>query len=507
MVGKNISSSEKSERGEFFVALVGPTGTDLDAVVEALEAEIRSLRYSVEVIRLSQLLEPFPAYKKPSSTFEDDKTTAYMDAGDAFRRECGYGGAVAALGIGEVTNRRAKLLGGDDDDKIVDLETAYIFRSLKHQDEVEVLRHVYGPLLSVISVYDSEKRRRRRLRLKIEVSGRNRRRSRRAANKLIRRDERGAGKDGLGQNVGKTFHLADFFLDAAGDLRAQCRRVVRLLFGDYWQSPTRDEYAMAVAQVVARRSADLSRQVGAVLVDDVGEIIAAGCNEVPKPGGGVYWGGDAPDLRDIARGTDENELMGQEILREIFEGLSEKKWLKAKFRRKAPRKLVRLAKETSVLEGARVSGLIEFGRVVHAEMNALAYAAAQGVKVRGTRLYCTTFPCHVCARHLLAAGVTEVIYIEPYPKSLAEQLYPQAIVRGDAARVDRLVFRPFTGLSPRAYLELFAFGKRKDPAGFAVPFDAGKAKLRARTPLLNYRTLEDASFLELTGLLRHRKWL
>ena len=82
---------------------------------------------------------------------------------------------------------------------------------------------------------------------------------------------------------------------------------------------------MFMARAAALRSMDLSRQVGAVVVDG-GEIASSGCNEVPKPGGGVYWDGDVPDLRDYPMGKDFNAVMGRKILREVISVQSAAKW-------------------------------------------------------------------------------------------------------------------------------------------------------------------------------------
>ena len=67
--------------------------------------------------------------------------------------------------------------------------------------------------------------------------------------------------------------------------------------------------------------------------------------------------------------------------------------------------------------------LIEFSRTVHAEMAAIVDAARRGVSVQDCNLYTTTFPCHECAKHIVAAGIRRVVYIEPYPKSQALSLH------------------------------------------------------------------------------------
>ena len=130
------------------------------------------------------------------------------------------------------------------------------------------------------------------------------------------------------------------------------------------------------------------------------------------------------------------------------------------------------------LKDTRLDDLTEFGRVVHGEMHALLDAARRGVSTNGATLYCTTFPCHNCAKHIVAAGIKEVRYIAPYPKSLAEDLHPESIVvEPDGPTPRRVRFVPFKGISPAIYAPLFVKtgSKRRKEDGTPVVFDARAA--------------------------------
>ncbi len=97
---------------------------------------------------------------------------------------------------------------------------------------------------------------------------------------------------------------------------------------------------------------------------------------------------------------------------------------------------------------------MEFGRIVHAEMSAITDAARRGLSVKDATLYCTTFPCHMCARHILAAGIMRVVYIEPYPKSMAKELYKGSLNVDDDPEADKksVAFRPFVRhIAPPVY--------------------------------------------------------
>jgi deoxycytidylate deaminase len=489
-----------TDQPELFFALIGPTGTDLDRVTSVLTAELSIVGYTLrDAIRLSQLvhgLKPF-SHLHGLDRPEDERLESYMKAGDEVREGMGHGGALAALAVHEVRRRRGN--------EGVRPATAFLFRSLKHPREVEVLRAIYGSSLFVISVYDSEERRVQSLCRRVERTRGTSDRALEIARVLIRRDQEDSTNLEFGQSVRKTFPLADFFLDAGGDLRHQIERLVHLLFGHPHMSPSRGEYAMFMAQAAALRSADMSRQVGAVIVDEDGEIVAAGCNEVPKPGGGVYWTGDEPDHRDFNRGSDPNALMGREILQEVFGQLKDAGWLADDKAAEDPSALVEEARRMQLFEHARVGNLIEFGRVVHAEMNALVHAARHGLRARDRSLYCTTFPCHGCARHIIGAGIARVVYIEPYPKSLAVELYPEAIAPGATGK--ELVFSAFTGVAPRRYLDSFGFGRRKDPHGYAVKWVPLQARPRAR-PLGSPYLLAEQDLCDiLLDALRDSSWI
>lgn len=121
------------------------------------------------------------------------------------------------------------------------------------------------------------------------------------------------------------------------------------------------------------------------------------------------------------------------------------------------------------LSGAMVANILEFGRIVHAEMAAICDAALRGISLKDGTLYCTTFPCHMCARHIIASGIKRVIFIEPFPKSRAKKLYKRAIKVDEdrEADSDAVEFASFVGVAPNRFLSLFEMVPRKDAQGYA----------------------------------------
>ena len=94
-------------------------------------------------------------------------------------------------------------------------------------------------------------------------------------------------------------------------------------------------------------------------------------------------------------------------------------------------------------------------------------------------MYTTTFPCHGCARHIVASGILRLVYIEPYVKSLAQNLHEDSIYVDDTGNADnRVRFEPFVGLAPRRYMELFPMTNRKEKNGEAVKWSPHTASPR-----------------------------
>jgi dCMP deaminase len=75
-------------------------------------------------------------------------------------------------------------------------------------------------------------------------------------------------------------------------------------------------------------------------------------------------------------------------------------------------------------------------RSTHAEQNAIVQASRHGVAIAGSTLYCTAHACLTCAKLLINAGITRVVYEDPYPDDLAIELFREAgtqVVRFEGA--------------------------------------------------------------------------
>ena len=460
---------------ELVIGLVGAVGSDLKSVCEFLRDELADVQYESHIVRLSRLLHDIPRWKDLQSVIpEEERIRQHMDAGDGLRQVLERNDAMALLAVAAIKDLRADAEPG---------RTAYILDSLKHPAEVETLRDVYGRQFVLVSVYSPRDARLDRLAQLIadshnEPSGAQ---YRPQAEELALRDEADLKND-FGQDVRDTFPKGDIFVDAGNreKLRSALARFIELFFGNPFHTPTREEYGMFVAHAAARRSASLSRQVGAAIATSSGDIIAVGTNEVPFTDGGLCWPGDDPDARDFLLGYETNDRMKRHMLVDLLERLRAAGWVN-----RTDQEIKSLVGEAvagsrgSPLRGSRLMNLIEFNRAVHAEMAALVDAARRGVAVQGATLYTTTFPCHDCAKHIVASGIRRAVYVEPYAKSLAADLYPDAVAVDAAPANSRPVrFDPFVGVSPMQYMETFAAGKRKTADGSKITWTKAGSKPR-----------------------------
>lgn len=117
---------------------------------------------------------------------------------------------------------------------------------------------------------------------------------------------------------------------------------------------TRDQLYMGMADLLALRSTCLRGHVGALIVID------------RRPAGGGYNGAPAgqPECLDVGC-----ETLGD-------------------------------------MEGCQ--------RTIHAELNAIAWAARHGVQTLGATMYCTHAPCKSCAQAIVAAQFNELVYKKDY---------------------------------------------------------------------------------------------
>ena len=492
---------------ELFIGLIGAIGTNTNLVTRLVKDELARVNYRVHEVHAIELLAKFDGWgPKATPVRVDEYYNALSDAGNHFRAKVESRDIMALLAMSAIREKRLATEGGMG---IPAPRTAYVIRSLKTPAEVTALREVYGKSFIALAAYAPKANRKRFLAERIEESH-GLERGGTDTDELVAfvlGREESARENPFGQNVELTFSLADFFIEVGLDveaLRKSIARIVELTFGSFTHAPTRDEFGMFHAVSAGFRSSSLARQVGASICTTEGELIALGCNDVPKAGGGLYWDGDEGDSRDHVRGYDSNDQMKMHFLRDVLTRIQKSGWLQPHLAKLDERELFELAMTPgSLLRQAELMKMIEYGRSVHAEMAALMDAAKRGVSVAGCTLYTTTFPCHNCAKHIVASGLKRVVYVEPYPKSFTLKLYSDSVWidgAGDAARA--VTFEPFVGISFRQYFQLFSMaGIERKINGTLTPWAPERATPRYTEHHSAYLAREALALARLQSLL------
>lgn len=491
-----VSSANTAGGHELVIGLVGAIGVDWKRLVSKLKKELELVGYEARDVSLIQpILEWHPRWPCETQAYEE-LCHRKMDIGNDLRRWTKRKDVLAAVSMAEIRKLRAAhwegLSQGDTNPADRPIERcAYILKSLKTPDEIELLRRVYGDNCFVLAAYSSVKCRKARLAEQIAEShsDSNTAKFEATAAQLMERDEQESGDDS-GQNVQNTFCMADVFIDSdrEEDIARQIERFIQILFGHPFRTPTTVEMGMFQAFGASRCSSSAGRQVGASVVNKWGDLLAVGFNEVAKAFGGHYQDGNPDDGRDHVRRSDSNAEMNRHVLEDLLARFQSRGWLSETYAEKDIAALVQCARSEklldsfsrddagvaqmpSLLKTARIRHGIEFIRAVHAEMAALMSMLRSGVSARECTMYVTTFPCHECAKHIVASGIEEVIFIEPYPKSRVVDLFSDSVVVDDPNAQGKVRFRPYLGIAPHRYLALFQAPQRKTNDGFWVDWE------------------------------------
>ncbi len=185
--------------------------------------------------------------------------------------------------------------------------------------------------------------------------------------------EKGIGEPPEGQQVKKCLERADYLIINEGtlkDLKAKLDHFLHLLDGS--DRPSFHEVFMEIAYTWAKRATCLRRKVGAVIAKDKQQL-TSGYNGAP-------------------RGVPHCAEMGG-CLRE----------------------------KLKIPSGQRH----EICRGTHAEQNAITQAAKFGINIEGGTLYCNCFPCVICTKMILNAGITTVVYDSDYDDALSKEILGQ----------------------------------------------------------------------------------
>lgn len=480
---------------ELFFVFVEPLGGGAKEAARLLEEKLKSHEYEYEInnIEVSNIIaQEAKSAKLPQNDF-------------LFFRNHGISPSQRAKHIFELQewgNELRKLHGNDflakqiirniakfrrehgfeqaDDSSVKipkSVRVAHIVRSLKHEAELELLKAVYGNMLIVVAVsgtYDQHL-----LNHIPNASTTSDKENRKNEFDILYKIDQYDGKR-YGQRVRKIFFKANIFLkNDLSSIKSELNRFLRLLFDLEVYSPSHHERMMYEAFSAGLMSTCLSRQVGAAISNREQELVSTGWNGVPRFGGGLATDANGIENSALCKTKGHcnsnkkiNELVTELYTKLIKDGLLLKKTNKYDFKE-------------AILDTS-ISSLIEFSRAIHAEMEAIISASRNGKScLREANIFVTTYPCENCVKHILAAGISSVIFIEPYPKSRAKDFFSEFIADPNCTETapdehKKLQFIQFVGIAPISFPILYEATERKDENGVLIRHsDKPMPKLRS----------------------------
>ena len=503
-VAESANSNEKSETSmlaqeisrpteELVIGMVGAVGAGVSKTSEVLKVLLEEeFGYSASIVKASAIIRDNA--EKVEGNFQigsgADRIKNLQNIGTKLRNRFGED-YIAAKAIELIAIKRKSEGGYDESTQVPqpkNIRQVTIIDSIKHPAESKLLRKVYGGMYWQFTVFSPEEVREERLKLlgvsRSELSG------------IFTRDEN--DKEDHGQQVRKTAFISDFFIRNDGEnderLTSVVGRFLNILFNISVHTPTADEAGMYAAVSAASKSACLSRQVGAAIYSSSNELVSVGWNDVPRAKGGLYSAENgAEDHRCYKWGGKvcHNDRKKEELYEKIFGELSKRSLLATGVSRESLR---------DALVETPVKNLIEYSRSIHAEMEAIVSAGRVGkAGMVGGRLYTTTFPCHNCARHIVAAGINTVFYVEPYAKSLALELHGDSISLTDNGG-KKVSFLQYEGVGPDSVLKLFHSGAARKVGGKVREVDKKSALPILAPPMDGFTTHEKRVITQLENL-------
>jgi deoxycytidylate deaminase len=342
----------------------------------------------------------------------------------------------------------------------------FVVDSLKNTNEVNLLQDVYGDEFILAFIHSNKEARWRRMRDYKSWTDKQKKEFQSLDD--IDSDEKSVNPKvkNFGQQVKKLAAIADYYFvnnSTRDDLKNDVYRFFCLIFGLGINQPTADESSMHLAFSAANSSACLSRQVGAAIFTPQRNVLSVGHNDVPKSGGSLYNVEDNKDYR--CKNVGDRRCINDTNKEERFNALTETLCGELKIKDKDKINLVK-----NLVEKSEFKDATEYCRAIHSEMDALLSVSrnSSGSTI-GCTMYVTTQPCHNCAKHIVCAGIKKVVYMEPYPKSLGEELHSDAIILDPLSEVteeNKVIFMQYQGIAPHRFHDIFSMQEeRKDAIG------------------------------------------
>lgn len=429
-IGTLSGEQRRPDSGYLVLGLTGSFGSGCSEV-----AEILRCGKDYRVVSISGILEKESEHRQeelPDSP--QQRRQALQELGNRLRGERGNG-VLVKMALEQAV--------GEDKDRPLVLD------SLKNPGEIAELREL--PNSYVVAVDASRRNRWGRIAAQSDYE-----------EKLFRRNDQVDKDEGLkyGQRVQACVDRADIVISNEEDwgdsprkkekFRSKVLGYVHLLEEPGYREPTFRELAMNNAYSTSLRSRCLSRRVGAVIVSQKIEnapyyVLATGYNHVPPRSRECI-----EEFHECYRAMKKKEVLDSlKFCPGCGSGLEDARCDNSDCHYSMA--------QGNLLDRIMPGKGLDLCRASHAEESAILQTCVLGgPSPRDGIMFTTTFPCPLCAKMIVGAGIREVAYVEPYPM-------PESIAILENADVD---LTRFEGVKAQAFVRLFGgYGSRAGGQG------------------------------------------
>lgn len=284
-------------------------------------------------------------------------------------------------------------------EKISDSEnTKFVIDSIRNTHEIETLKEQFTSFY-LIATWANKDTRWERVKSKYSDNGS-------LFDKDDKRDQN--EKTENGQQITLCYQMADIIIlnedkihsltaDNFNKLEKIVNKYVDIIEKKSTYEPTEMETLMSMAYANSMRSSCSQRKVGALIIDNYGNIFSSGYNEVPE----------SERSCKIEYGKCYRKFLREDLNNKLLCELKDSE----------------ISNKVSDIVKANTK-MLDYCRALHAEESAIVNMARLSVSANLSKstLYTTTYPCNLCANKIAQVGIKQIVYYEPYPQEEAKEI-------------------------------------------------------------------------------------
>lgn len=371
------------------IGMTGPFGSGCSYISINILVEL-----GYEYISLSEIL-------RETAKKQDSSRTELQDVGNEIRLQNGND---------FLAKEAIKIIEKSDKDK-------FVVDSIRNTHEVEALRSKFSRFF-LFAVWAANNVRWERSREQYNDNG-----------ALFEKDDKRDKDEKIesGQQITLCYQMADVIIlnektihtketDQFRELYETTKKYIDLIEQKNKFEPTEKETLMTMAYANSMRSSCTQRKVGALIIDECGNVFSSGYNEVPsseRPCKNTYGMCYRKYIREDLNKKLKTIIGDDEMAEKVSSAVK------------------------------KDSKMLDYCRALHAEESAIVNMARLSVSANLSKatLYTTTYPCNLCANKIAQVGIKTIVYYEPYPQKEAK----------DILNAHNVKQKPFEGVTYNGY--------------------------------------------------------